>query len=369
MRHFRNRRVGASTVAVKPVTLTVIAEHAGCSIAQVSSVLNHARGGTVVSRQKSERIRAVAAELGYRPNFASRALKSNSMRTIGIYMEPTSLRSLGNIYESSIYRGIERAATRRDYDILIFNLSCEVPPEVCRRKLEESRCDGVVLLGTAPRADWLDELVRNGQNLVAVDCARETGGLSRIDFDDEEAIALALSELMKLGHSRIGFLGIGLQDGIYQKELRKQLFRKTVLRLGGDPDPALIFDSSVCPENIAPDSEFCQLSGVFGMRYFAGLKRRPTALLAHDSLVAVAALQEASALGVRIPEEISLAGIDDYDFLRLFRPALSVVDHRLPEMGEKAADLLIDLIEKKEETPVRSIVAPRWISRDSCRLL
>lgn len=354
----------------RPVTLKIVAEHAGCSIAQVSAVLNHSRGGTIVSSQKSEHIRVIAQKLGYRPNFASRALKNNNLRTIGIYMEPSFWRSLGNAYESSVYRGIEQAATKRDYDILIFNLNCNVPSPICRRKLEESRCDGIVLLNTAPQAEWLDGLVQHGHNLVAVGCGAQTNGLSRIDFDEEAAITLAISKLVELGHRRIGFLGLALEEeNIPQKQQRQKFFREAVAKLQADPDPALIFDHSVCPESLLPTSDYCQESGMFGMRYFARLSARPTAVLACDSLIAVSALQEAAALGIRIPQDISLVGIDDYAFLRLFRPTLSVIDHHLPEMGAAAANLLIDLIEKKVTAPVYRVISPDWVMRSSCQKL
>ena len=107
----------------RPITLKMISEKAGCSISSVSTVLNNSRGNSVVGDKTRRHILAIANELGYRPNFASRSLKTRRSRTVGVYVQPQLWRSLGNNYERQIFKGIEEAAFERNYDILVLNLS------------------------------------------------------------------------------------------------------------------------------------------------------------------------------------------------------------------------------------------------------
>lgn len=348
----------------RAVTLKVVAEHAQCSIAQVSAVLNHSQGGTVVSQAKREKIQKIADELGYRPNFASQALKKNRTRTIGIYLPGSPWRSLGNAYELAIYRGIEAAATKLDYDLLIFNLLSDVSPLVCERKLEESRCDGVILIKVGKQTDWIERLVKRNRHLVAIEGSSMIPGLSRIAFNEEAAMRLAVTKLREKGHTRIGFLGLGLE---LEEDMprRNELFARCIRDLGCDTDDELIFDCGKCSEKLDISMEFCQLSGKYGIRYFKNLVNPPTALISFDSLVALAALQEAHQCGVRIPEDMSIVGFDDYDFVSFFSPKLTVIDHGLHEMGEKAAQLLIAKIEGQDDIPIQEVVEPGWIERET----
>ena len=113
----------------RPITLKMISEKAGCSISSVSTVLNNSRGNSVVGDKTRRHILAIANELGYRPNFASRSPKTRRSRTVGVYVQPQLWRSLGNNYERQIFKGIEEAAFERNYDILVLNLSSRALPQ------------------------------------------------------------------------------------------------------------------------------------------------------------------------------------------------------------------------------------------------
>lgn len=137
----------------RPITLKMISEKAGCSISSVSTVLNNSRGNSVVGEKNRRHILAIANELGYRPNFASRSLKTRRSRTVGVYVQPQLWRSLGNNYERQIFKGIEEAAFERNYDILVLNLSSRALPQVCEARLGEGRIDGLLLLHADRKAE------------------------------------------------------------------------------------------------------------------------------------------------------------------------------------------------------------------------
>ena len=100
------------------------------------------------------------------------------------------------------------------------------------------------------------------------------------------------------------------------------------------------------------------------MEYFKRISQAPTAVIAADYLIAVSAMQRAAELGINIPSDMSMTAIDDHDFLEFLTPQLSVVDHRLEDMGSIAAQKLIEMV-TTGKTPDDVIISPRWIERSS----
>ena len=124
----------------------MIADRAGCSVAVVSTVLNAAKGRTIVRQALRDKVQAIARELDYAPNFASRCLKANRSRTLGIYDSPKQWHSYSNAYEMTLLSGIERAVFERNYDLLLLNFHQNNLPEICENRLKDRRIDGILLL-------------------------------------------------------------------------------------------------------------------------------------------------------------------------------------------------------------------------------
>ena len=106
----------------KPVTRQQSAELTHCSVAAVSTALNNPQSNSGVSAERRARIKAAAAKLGYPPNFASRSLRQARSRTIGVYVQPIVWRDIGNDYEISIFKGIERAALEQSSHRIELNM-------------------------------------------------------------------------------------------------------------------------------------------------------------------------------------------------------------------------------------------------------
>ncbi len=348
-----------------PITLKAVAQTVNCSVAAVSTVLNGSKGNTAVGEEMKKKIMETAAQMGYRPNFASRILKQRCSKTLGIYVQPNLWRSISNNYEMLIFKGIEQAARERSYDLLLLNMSTQVMPKVCVDQLAESRIDGIILLHADPNAGWVDELIATGSPVVAVDCCAKKAALSRVVFDNEAAIFLALQTLIKLGHSRIGFAGNCATSEPVEDISRDHQFARAVAKLNLPVGDELIFNQKRCFPPITNEIQYCQAEGAAALRYFAAMAQPPTAIIAYNSLVGVSIIHEAQRLKIDIPGKFSLIGIDDYEYLQFVRPNLTVIDHVLPEMGHAGAKLLIDLIERKVEAPACQVFQPRLIMRES----
>lgn len=349
----------------RPVTLKAVAAQAKCSVSSVSTVLNNARGNSVVGDAMRQRILQIAGEMGYRPNFASRSLKTRRSQTLGLYVQPKRWRSIGNTYEMPIFKGVEQAARERNYDVMVLNMGTQVLPAVCEEHLAEGRIDGIVLIHADWNAEWVNELSRTSDCVVAVDCCGGNTNVSRVLFDEPAAIRMALEYLAGLGHRRIGYAG-GCTTEKMEVLPREQAFINSVAHLGLDTDPDLVFNETKCFPPISAEERYCQAEGEAAMRYFHSLAEPPTAVIANNSLVGLLMMREAQRLGVRVPEEMSLLGIDDFEYLHYTDPELTVIDHRLEEMGRCGADLLIDLIEHRVESPAYRMFAPKLIKGTSC---
>ncbi|WP_295809608.1 LacI family DNA-binding transcriptional regulator [uncultured Victivallis sp.] len=345
----------------KPVTLKQIAELTHCSVAAVSTALNNPQSNSGVSAERRARIKAAAAKLGYHPNFASRSLRQARSRTIGVYVQPKVWRDIGNDYEISIFKGIERAAVEHGYDILVLNMNSQILPEICAERLAERRIDGLILLHADRRADWIDQLAAISDCVVAVDCCDATGKLSRVLFDDVAAIRMAVKHLADLGHRRIGYAGVCTVDGLEEAADRETPFRAAVAEFGLDQSAELIHNIDNCEPLIDPASPRCQLEGCQAMRYFLSLPVPPTAVVAYNSMVATMMLHEARKRKVKVPGELSIIGIDDYAYLHMLETLPTVVDHRLPELGYAGGTMLIDLIEGKLAAPALQMLGPELL--------
>lgn len=332
----------------KAVTLKMVAERADCSVSLVSAALNNARGTSVVSEKTRAHIRAIAADMGYRPNYWSRSLKTRRSRALGVYVQPKPWSGAAGAYEMAMLRGVEAAAADHAYDIVLLNMSSRHLPAICRERLAESRIDGVLLMHADHAAAWIDELAALDPRVVAVDCCAGNEALSRIAFDDYAAVVLAVEHLAAHGHRRIGFIGRCTERGTFDSPDRETPFRDAVRRLGLDDDPGLVVDRHTVPESIDHNGGYCQREGLVGVRALLTRPRPPTAVLVYNHLAGVYALRGAQRMGLRVPEELSVMCIDHSEVVEYFDPLLTRVDHPLTRMGRAGAEMLIELVERRD---------------------
>lgn len=338
-------------------TLKMVAEAAHCSTAVVSTVLNASRGNTKVSAKTRERILRVAEELDYCPNYASRSLKAKCSQTLGIYVQPKPWRQLANDYEMSIFKGIESAARELGYDILVLNISAECLPDICKKRLKAGRIDGVLLLHCEPNESWIDALLDVSPNVVAFDVNRSHPRLNRIDFDNKEALFLAVNTLKGRGFRKIGFAGSCLEIPSHDARIREREFLEAV-RTFGLPDHYL-FHRENSTVTVTEEETYCQTEGREAIRYFHSLSDPPDAVITYNALVGVSLVQEAKQLGISIPEDLSVITIDSPNFSEYLTPQLTAIDHPLSAMGDTGTRELIRLIRGEiTEQPFVRIMKP-----------
>ncbi len=350
------------------ITLKDVALAADCSTAVVSTVINRARGNTLVSRELRQRVQRVAKELGYRPNFASRSLISNRTRTLGVYIPPGPWSGPGFSYDGEILKGIEKACGLKGYDLLLINLTGDQPPHACLDKFTERRMDGLLLVHAEPGSGWVRDLLEAECDIVAVDYANPETGLNAMVFDNAAVGGMAVDHLVELGHRKIGFLG-SCRDPVSQDGMIRQLaFLKRATELKVEVRSEWVFDLMRSERPLRADEGVCETEGLWGAEHILRLgKEGPTAWVAYGDLVAVHAMRHLQAAGVRLPQDISLMGVDDSEWCRMVTPALSSIAHPLSEMGRRGAELLIEIIESgkllEERRGICETFTPRLAAR------
>lgn len=295
------------------MTIADVARHAGVSPSAVSRALNKPGRMNAVTE---ERIRAAAAELGYRINPVARALQTGRTRMIAVMLS-----DLTNPVYATFVRGAEVATTAQDYT-LVFAESYDSPErEVASVDRLVPAVDGVVLM--APRVEdaAILDLARSTPVVVV---NREVDGLPTLVPDATAAIEEIVAHLSGLGHRSIGYLGGPLTS--WMSERRRRLLVAAGVRHGVEVVP------------LGPTA-----ATLTGGREAAGevLASGVSAVVAYNDLVALGLIAQAREVGVVVPDALSVIGFDDILGAEISSPGLTTVRSPLGVLGEAAVRRLL----------------------------
>ena len=314
----------------------------------MSRVLNDS---PLVSTATRERVMAVIDELGYRPSSVARALSLGRSSTIAVivpfFTRPSVVLRL---------RGLADVINQSDFDLVLY--AVETPGQRDRRielAAGSDRFAGVIVLSLAIDDATVDRLSSGSAPVVFVD--RRVESLPHVFVDDVAGGRRATRHLLELGHERIAFIGDDFDPnfGFTSSNDRGVGFRRAMQSAG----------ISVPPEH------FClaEHGREAATRITTGLldgPRRPTAIFAASDLQAFGVLEAARAVGLRVPDDLSVVGYDDVEV----SPYLGLTTMRQPlyESGARGAELLLGAIvgngaepasiELPVELEVRSTTAP-----------
>ncbi|OIV36411.1 hypothetical protein BIV57_16455 [Mangrovactinospora gilvigrisea] len=313
------------------VSLKDVAERAGVSFQTVSKVLNGRKA--TVSDATRERIMAAAAELGYVPNALARGLVKQSTYTIGIVAD-----SFDDWFLSQFVVGAELEARNRDHSILVSTEAGGAAAEQGQgyaQSLLERRVDG--LIAAAPSAEEDEkaaQVLRSRLPAVAIHHV-PGGGVPVVGSSHSATGRIAAEHLLLLGHRRIGSITGPSRRRVTESRMRG--FRSALEAAGiAYPDSAWTAEADWSAEG--------------GYRATAQLLARApelTALHVHSDMMATGALAALADAGRDVPSDCSVIACDDLPFSGYLRPPLTTVRIPARRSGERAVELLLDLIERK----------------------
>ena len=302
------------------VTIGDVAARAEVSIATVSRVVNGRYG---VAPATVSRVREVIAELGYESSLVARSLRSQRTNVIAILVsgiEP---------FSAELLKGAALAVEDTGFELIVYSGGTKRQPGWERRHL--ARLSGTLADGTILVAPTV--LTGPSQHpIVAVD--PHVGGSTQpvIEAQNFEGALAATRHLLGLGHRRIGFIG-GRSD-LESARRREAGYRAAHAEAGLPVD-----------EELVAEGGFTELSAVDPSRYLLTLPEPPTAVFSANDLMALRLMRAARELGVSIPTDLSVVGFDNIPEGALGEPPLTTVDQHVQELGRKAVQVLVELIE------------------------
>ncbi len=339
-------------------TIEDVARLANVSTSTVSNLLN---GRIERMRPETlERVQLAINELGYSPNRTARNLKTGYVEMIGVIVP-----SVANPFYGAFARSIEQAALVHGYQILLGN--SERDPDRERKYAEEMWSYGIrgLVTGSSPLAlTHLANLVARGLYVVAFDRQEQTSDVLPIDsvsIDNFQAAQMATKHLIGLGHRRIAFVTGPIRT--INRLQRLDGYRQALCSAGIEPDPGLVWEKSL--ESGFGDTEGVEL-GRQGVYELLERTPQPTALIGINDMYALGAYAGARDLNLRIPEDLSIVGIDDTVLAQVVDPPMTTVRQPLAEMATTAVENIIQHIEGKSDDKPRHItLMPELIVRKS----
>jgi DNA-binding LacI/PurR family transcriptional regulator len=315
-----------------------VAKQAGVSIATVSRVLNG--HGTVAPHLRKQVLEAVD-RCAYTPAVGLRSQKSIAL----IYTGPFTP---GSPYDSACIEGMVDAMRHTPYDLAIIDLRRDkAPDETYRQFFARKGICGAIVRSTAAERKLVERMAADGLPMVMLGDHYENAPLPFVYADSSAASRQAIEHLVSLGHTRIAFAACEREDGDHRD--RFEAYRAT-LESRGLMHPDLV-------GHIPPH----RMDGEKLIRNLLGLPHRPTAVFIADPLVAVGAINEAHRMGVKIPDELSIIGVDDTDIRSLIYPKMTAVCQDSHKLGQLALESVVSRVshDGKKHEPPRS--HPAWL--------
>ena len=328
-------------------TMKDVARAAGVSIYTVSATLS---GSAPVSPELRARVRQAVKALGYERNSVASGLRQGTSSLIGLIVSDVT-----NPFFTELVDRIQTEARLHGYSVLLGISGHDVAREAELLRLMRSQQAAGTILGPAGgAADYrAEELAAGRMKVVAIDNAFPALGVDSFSLDNRKAASLAVSHLLDLGHRRIAMVG-GVPGQHVARE-RLAGYRDTLRRRGIAFSPALVEAGNFRLED-----------GYVACKKLMRSDPPPSALFVANNLMLIGVMRALGDLGVRVPQDISVCSIDDFPWASAFQPALTVVQQPIAEMAGAAFRALLSRLEGEAGPPVRQVLPPHLLVRQSC---
>ena len=308
------------------VGIEEVAALAGVSTATVSRAL---RGKDHVSKKAQEKVEAAAKQLGYVASASASQLASGRTLNIGVVLP-----FIDRWFFSVVLEGIETTLIEHGYDLTLYNLSggSEQRKKIFNEFLLRKRVDGVMTVAVNPSEAELHSLSRMGKPIIGI--GGPISGARALTINDAAAGRLATEHLLSLGHTKIGFVG-----GIPGSDTE---FNQPDLRETGYVD-ALKAAGLELRENWIAQANYTIEGAYWAAKQMLGDPRHaPTAIFCASDEMGFGTIMAAKDLGLRVPQDISVIGLDNHDMSEFF--GLSTISQSPRQQGRRAAEMMLKLL-------------------------
>jgi LacI family transcriptional regulator len=334
-------------------TLAEVAAAAGVSVATASRALG---GYGSVRSDTADRVAEVARTLRYSRNGLARSIVTGRTHTLGAVVA-----DIENPFFASAMRAFSDVAGKAASQVLLANTDEDADTErAAVEMLLQRRVDGMLVVPACPmEIDHLRAVQSGGTPLVLLD--RTLAGLTvdSVVIDNVLAGRMAAAPLLSAGHRRIAMVTSAERDDPAGPRANPGLGRilgfRQALRAAGIDDGDAVAHAVDFRVTSAEERTLELLSG----------PRPPTALVTTDSSMTLGAIRAARRLGLRVPHDVSLVGIDDADWMAVLVPPITVVAQPAAQLGAHAASLLLRRLAEPEAPPVVRTLPVTMIMRGS----
>lgn len=309
-------------------TIRDVARLAGVSHQTVSRVINRSKDVTLETR---DRVEAAILELGYRPSAIARSMARGETRTLAC-ISP----NLTDYTFASIIEGAEQEARSQGYFLLSSSTgNAQGFAALVDELVGHRRVDGLLIIN--PYADERHQIIPSDFPVVFVGAHSRGGPIPSVCLDDEDVARTATRHLLELGHRRIALVTGPMAEDC------------SVDRRSGFIQ-ALEAASIQFDESLVYEGDWSASSGRDALLKMSKQNNLPEAVFAHNDRMALGVLHAARELGLRVPEQLAVIGVDDMPLASYFDPPLTTMRQDMPRIGREAARLLIEHINHPQVT-------------------
>lgn len=295
-----------------------------------------------------------AAELGYLPNSHARILITKKSWTIGVLFDEKLDIGIKHPFFNAVIESFKKNIEVKGYDLLFISKNIGGREASYLDHCKTRGVDGVVIITSNFYSEAIQEIVNSDFPCVVLD--HETSQASSVYSDNLRGCFMAVEYLYSLGHKKIAHIYGSLDT--FAGKLRLDGFLSAITKLNLEKREEYLVDGGY----------FSFDGGYKAMKKLLELKDLPTAVFASGDFLAIGAISAIKEMGLRVPEDISVIGYDDIEMCKYITPKLTTIRQNADLIGENAADILINTIDKKY-TRTSVIVPVELIIRDSCKSL
>jgi len=312
----------------------------------VSTVSLALSGRGRVSEKTVQHVRKIAEQLGYVPNAQASSLRRQVTHRIALVVP-----DIGNPVYVAVAKAIQREAKQRGYYVLLISTDNVEGADVdALHLLRNGHVDGMVLIAIQPSDELERQLGRIHKPICVIGKVPGDLGIDHVEANSTRAVELAVEHLLQQGRSRLVFVNGPLDTN--PARLRLQGYREAIQRAG--------------LEEQVVSCEFTLQGGYEAAEEALARFPHTDALVCANDLIGIGALKRLRQMGVRVPEDVAVSGIDDIPECQICSPTLTSVALHAGERGRMAAQMLLNRLGgEAPAAPLRVVVEPALQVRES----
>jgi LacI family transcriptional regulator len=330
-----------------PLTLEDIARLSGVSRSTVSRVIN---SDVNVSEETRRKVLEIIQDINFQPNLAAKGLAAGRTNVIGLVIPAGVSVVFTDPYFPLFIQGVSLACNNRNYLVMLWLAEPEYERRMISRILHNGLVDGVIVASTLMNDPIVTSLYESKMPFILVG-RHPSLDVNYLDVDNLQAGRKATLHLLRLGYKRVATI-TGPQDQVAGYD-RYQGYLKALLDYGQLARPELVMEGA-----------FTEEGGYNAMLRL--IPQKPEAVFAASDMMAYGAMRALRDANLKIPGDVAIVGFDDIPASSKTIPPLTTVRQQVSQMGSKAVEFLINLIENGIKSTQHIVMDTELVVRESC---